>query len=566
MSNKGQLEYYGLKKWWLSTFSEEERDQIENIIAPEKKGSYLTKGRSFVGGGTKLSVIGSIASYLTKEDTPDLYFKVFTEAEKFAHEATLSELHFLYSGKVSDLQQNLKRWDDVYDLLKEACYKQIEISEDVAGYFKKNDFSDTLPGHVGYTRLAIILQKEKIHSEVVRICQKALDEGWGGTWEKRINANKHKEDNPTKVVITKKPPKVKPVYVGTVPLLEGYFPSYSEMNSQQKAFYKKLAKSLNKDISIDIEGNIGYVYVYLYKLISKVDEYGYVGLYDRLMKLSKLCKEEKLKTSCQYWAYDCLLGDKRYEEFLEATAPTEANGVRTHFSNTRLNIQEQIGVEANILDVMSLLENRKSKFITNNQDLYRKKAIDVLSDYGLNNGGWFNVLKQWAKNDYQYDSYLFTGSVSLKPADFKTRSYYSIGSNIDTYKKLLEEAENRAREEVGVPLVGEGWVSESELYRKLEKAFSETKVLQHGNPSWLGRQHYDIWFPDWKVAVEYHGKQHFEPVDFFGGEDAYKKNVERDKRKIKISEENNVKLFVVQEGYDFEKLIKDINDHKTRSL
>uniref|UniRef100_UPI004048EAAA hypothetical protein n=1 Tax=Shewanella baltica TaxID=62322 RepID=UPI004048EAAA len=562
MNNKGQLEYYGLKEWWQSTFSLEERDQIENIIEPGKEGSYLTRGCSFVSNSTKLRVIYSIASYLTNEDTPDLYFKVFNEAEKFSHEATLSDLHLLYGYRVLVLQRNLKKWDGIYDLLKDACYKQIEMSEDVARYFKINDLSDTLPFHAGYTRLAIMLQKEKIHSEVVRICQKALDEGWNGKWETRINANKYKEDNPTKVVITNKPPKVKPVYNGTVPLLEGYFPSYNKMNSQQKSFYKKLEKSLDKDIYIDIEGNISYVYVYLYRLISKVDEYGYAGLYSKFMKIAELCREEKLRTSCQYWAYDCLLGDKKYEEFLEATKPNEANGVSTHFSNKRLNIQEHIGIEANVLDIISLIEVRKSKFITKNQELYRKKVIDVLLDYGLNHGGWFNILRQWSGNDYHHDSYLFAGSPSLKPAGLKIKSYYSIGSNINTYKKLLEDAENRVREEIGVPFVGEGWISESDLYRKLEKAFPETRVLQHGNPSWLGRQHYDIWLPDWKVAVEYHGKQHFEPVDFFGGEEAYKQNVERDRRKIKLSEENNVQLFVVQEGFDVEKLINDINSYK----
>jgi hypothetical protein len=79
-----------------------------------------------------------------------------------------------------------------------------------------------------------------------------------------------------------------------------------------------------------------------------------------------------------------------------------------------------------------------------------------------------------------------------------------------------------------------------------------------------GNQHYDIWFPEWKIAVEYHGRQHFEPVKFFGGEDGFKATVERDLRKIEISKLNNVHLIVVKEGYDRAKLIEEIRDVSKR--
>ena len=33
----------------------------------------------------------------------------------------------------------------------------------------------------------------------------------------------------------------------------------------------------------------------------------------------------------------------------------------------------------------------------------------------------------------------------------------------------------------------EGWLSETALFRKLEAEFSNTKVVQHGRPTWLGQ-------------------------------------------------------------------------------
>ena len=101
---------------------------------------------------------------------------------------------------------------------------------------------------------------------------------------------------------------------------------------------------------------------------------------------------------------------------------------------------------------------------------------------------------------------------------------------------------------MNVPEIGACWISETNLFKRIEKEFSFTTVIQHGQPKWLGRQHFDIWIPDFNVAIEYHGKQHFEPVEFFGGHEAFKKNLERDIRKQKLAVQNNVKLFIVTES------------------
>lgn len=117
---------------------------------------------------------------------------------------------------------------------------------------------------------------------------------------------------------------------------------------------------------------------------------------------------------------------------------------------------------------------------------------------------------------------------------------------------------------MGLPKIGEGWISETELFRKLEAEFSVTPVIQNGQPKWLGRQHFDVWLPNWKVAVEYHGKQHFEPVEFFGGKESFEKTVERDLRKIEIAKKNGVSLIVVTEDHDLDGLIQEIYSSSSR--
>ena len=56
---------------------------------------------------------------------------------------------------------------------------------------------------------------------------------------------------------------------------------------------------------------------------------------------------------------------------------------------------------------------------------------------------------------------------------------------------------------------------------------------------------YDVYICGLKTAIEYQGKQHFEPVEYFGGKENYEKQVERDKLKLELSEKNGVKLIYI---------------------
>ena len=116
-----------------------------------------------------------------------------------------------------------------------------------------------------------------------------------------------------------------------VPKFGGYFPSEENMDAQQKSFYKKVEKSLNAGDCINIDGNIGYVFVYLYKLLSKWNSKGFESLSEFLIYISELYKnEEKLSNYCLFWAYDCLLGLEKYDDYLEKTEPRIITGTSTH--------------------------------------------------------------------------------------------------------------------------------------------------------------------------------------------------------------------------------------------
>jgi hypothetical protein len=124
---------------------------------------------------------------------------------------------------------------------------------------------------------------------------------------------------------------------------------------------------------------------------------------------------------------------------------------------------------------------------------------------------------------------------------------------------LLRETENEVRAAHGIAAIGESWVSETELLYRVRQLLPGIEVIAHGQPKWLGRQHLDIWIPEHAVGIEYHGLQHFQSVEFFGGEKALQSVQERDKRKRALCEKNGLRL--VEITYD-----QDVDDATLRVL
>ena len=59
---------------------------------------------------------------------------------------------------------------------------------------------------------------------------------------------------------------------------------------------------------------------------------------------------------------------------------------------------------------------------------------------------------------------------------------------------------------------------------------------------WLGKQSLDFYLPNYNVGIECQGRQHFEAVDYFGGNETFKQTLERDKRKKALCEKHGIKL------------------------
>jgi hypothetical protein len=135
------------------------------------------------------------------------------------------------------------------------------------------------------------------------------------------------------------------------------------------------------------------------------------------------------------------------------------------------------------------------------------------------------------------DSYL-----AKLPVRYPRNSYANVIAEIARTIDLNKALRNFTRDSLGLPKVGEGkWVSELSVLRFIEGLVT-LPVIHQWAPAWLLPQRIDVGIPDLLLAFEYQGKQHYQPIDFFGGEEAFHKLQKLDERKRQLCAANCVTL------------------------
>ena len=113
------------------------------------------------------------------------------------------------------------------------------------------------------------------------------------------------------------------------------------------------------------------------------------------------------------------------------------------------------------------------------------------------------------------------------------------------------------------------WKMEKEV-----KYFLETEKIEYEEQKrfpWLKNKiamTLDFYLPKQNIAIECQGKQHFVPIDCYGGEKCFSETNERDKLKLKLCNENGIKILYFNDENDYEnffgnKIIKSIKDLKS---
>lgn len=132
----------------------------------------------------------------------------------------------------------------------------------------------------------------------------------------------------------------------------------------------------------------------------------------------------------------------------------------------------------------------------------------------------------------------------LTPKDFTSRSgqkvwWQCLRNNSHEWDAVIS---NRSKG-IGCPLcANEINKSEEKLYLLVCELIKDSEIKRNHKPIFLQGLEYDIYLPEYKLAIEYQGIQHYEAKDFFGGEKYHLLQKERDSRKRRLSLENEITL------------------------
>lgn len=144
----------------------------------------------------------------------------------------------------------------------------------------------------------------------------------------------------------------------------------------------------------------------------------------------------------------------------------------------------------------------------------------------------------------------------------KTHEIYNFKTLPDVLKEKCQDKYNLVKQDlIERKVIKSKWKSELDLFRLVHKHYPSA-IYQY-KADWLGLQSLDIYIPDLRIGIEYQGEQHYRVVDFFGGEEGFKKRQELDERKRKLCIENNVKL--IEWKYD-KTMNKTVLDNKISGI
>lgn len=97
------------------------------------------------------------------------------------------------------------------------------------------------------------------------------------------------------------------------------------------------------------------------------------------------------------------------------------------------------------------------------------------------------------------------------------------------------------------------WTNELTCFMHIKKHYPDA-IYQYRNKDWLSDLSIDIYVPSKKIAFEIQGIQHFTPIDFFGGEEGYKKIFENDMAKKELCILNGVRLIYINFTDDYKQI------------
>lgn len=183
----------------------------------------------------------------------------------------------------------------------------------------------------------------------------------------------------------------------------------------------------------------------------------------------------------------------------------------------------------------------------------KKKMLNIFCrKHGFFNQIAYDHIHGFGCEKCKFENQTMTKEEFIKKSSEIHSNFYKYNENDITY------VNNHIKVPIICPIHGEFWqtpsyhlmgggcpmCSSSKLEKELMDYFNENKIkfIHKHHTNWLGKLEIDLYLPKYNVGIECQGLQHFESVKQFGGENGFKNTIERDNRKLRLCNENKLKL------------------------
>lgn len=241
---EGQIGFFQLTDWWVSAFTDEERELIEERYHPlgDSNSRPLTQGKIYSTSQRPAHLLWGLATWFSSPSHRSIQQRILAKARELAEAGQNPiDIHYTYQGLIQSFYKDRETDPTALDTAIEVCKAQIAIAPRVAKAMKREyekpkktptyrelgidvdeppdqdtwlsslptvkqreylgaryddwksgkfRYSDPkpfqLPRHVGFDQLTIICEKQHDYAEAIRVSEMAMKQGWNGDWEARI--------------------------------------------------------------------------------------------------------------------------------------------------------------------------------------------------------------------------------------------------------------------------------------------------------------------------------------------------------------------------------------------
>ena len=236
-----------------------------------------------------------------------------------------------------------------------------------------------------------------------------------------------------------------------------------------------------------------------------------------------------------------------------------------------------------LLPITFLKKYLDENFIASNFEDLRKRWIE--ENYGANvkfpyrKDELIQEIKNFSLDSAQYESYqdiyrdrfdLLKNNIRNIKYDFVHVPRINLPHSVADFIELdlvssLKDVLQKFIVDNDLNIGDDRWISEKHFYFKVKEILPDVPVIRHAKPSWLGNQHFDIYIPSKGIALEYNGKQHYEPIDYFGGQEDFEHRKKLDAKKLQKATENDTTVIIHKYSDDIEKTLDQLKKHLRES-